>query len=215
MTQAQFYDLNLHALEPLRARWERSRAFERSHTQVVRVAVLRALSRHFHSERSIIKVQPLTEPTEQTLSLLEKQVDQLSQSRDLTELSFDQIMSHPPGPSEALTDEILHAPLVLQSALGRPDRRWERRLFFFAKQAGWIPHCMEVTLSLSEIGRFHAQIETDQDEIGVCLWVDASGVSAPQGQWSGRWWWMLTKSASAELPSLGVKAHWTRIETPA
>ena len=209
MTQARSSDPNPPALEPFRSRWEQARSFEAPHCHVLRIVVLRALSRHFHSERSVLKAQPLAESTESNLTALEARVDRFSQQPDLSALAFESLFSDP-LPSPQADSPIVRAPARLRAGLERPDRRWERRLFQAAQNAGFRPSLMECSLPLSDIGAFHARLETDFDAAGVCLWVDAGSASAPAGQWSGQWWWML--SPHTKPPELGVPVRWITLE---
>lgn len=209
MTQARSSDPKTPALEPFRTRWDQASAFEPAHGHVLKVALLRALSRYFHSERSVLKARPLAESTEQTLATLEARVDRFSQQGDLSGLTFEELLQAPLPPPQA-EPSLEGAPARLRSGLERPDRRWERRLFRAALAARWIPYLMECELPLTEIGAFHTRLETDFDDTGVCLWVDAASVPAPAGKWSGHWWWMLRPGAKPA--GLGRPARWVPIE---
>jgi hypothetical protein len=207
VTQARSSDPKNHSLESFQARWDRSGSFEPAHCHAIRITILRALSRHFHSERSVLKAQPLAESTEASLSALEARVDRFSQLEDLATLTFEKLFSDP-LPSAQTEKPLERAPARLRAGLERPDRRWERRIFRAAQSAHFSPSLMGCALPLSDIGAFHAHLETDFDPLGVCLWVDAGSKPAPVGHWSGQWWWMLRGNP----PDLRVPAQWTALK---
>jgi len=159
---------------------------------VLRLAILRDLSRRLHAERSMHLAQGKI-PQGQTLEQVEAQlaamrgVPELIAGDDLTRALATKLS---PEPARANLPEAL-AVIVPRAKLERYDRHWEAFIAAEAFARGWAIWELDATIQIAKAEAFHKHLSQLLWPKGVILYVESLPVQpAGSGEgsvWSGRW----------------------------
>lgn len=192
---------------------------------ILRISILRDLSRWFHAERSLHMAQGKIpqgqnlEQIEAKMAWVRGQPDQIA-SAPLEEL----LEPLPTGPAYVTALPLALGAVIPHSKLNRYDRHWEAALAVQAWERKWTFWELTATIQIQKAEVFHKHLSKLLWPKGVILFVesppDAKPISEADG-WTGRWVFIAISSLRPQhlqlesSPGLAPKApdpiHWRQL----
>ena len=174
---------------------------------ILRLAILRDLSRQLHAERSMHLAQGKI-PQGQTLEQIELQLAAIrGREKLLSAQSLEEALSQASG-QEAIKTEIPEslAAIIPRSKLERYDRQWEAALATGAFQRGWAIWELYTTIQVAKAEVFHKHLSQSLWPKGLILFVESGNPSSniEEGSWNGHWF--ITSISSLNPAHLEIEA---------